>query len=492
MTKKELFGLLQKQVGLYYCQIKLVKEEVKTEKGNIIVSLLEDALKLCECTYVNIYMYELSMQNYNDEELFMGNYYCDYAVLDVNMMWERILNFLGIVYKIEFDVVPQNNTWDFLYKKLKKCSDLDIEIKDVLQKLIGDNAFGKLKLDRNNNEHDISVHLMDYNIDFNDKLEYTIDQYGNPILDKDFYEKFVWQSNMAVRKNKKDTIKKLEKQLEYFNEIFKKCFSLLKINIDLEEQICINNIDFYKYDFTSEVQFIIDDISKTKENFVIKADDIVIRLFKVRDRVKAIADEINMYPALIFKQPPTIQILEYNIDVAYRSVELIRTIQFMLAIVQPFEVKFKHIDSQITDYYYYYDYAIIRLYSLFEKIAKFLYVRFELDEYDGDKSRLKKIYLNTVIEIACKEKMDQIKPMAMLLKLTNSSEYKLYEQIRNKTYHSIGISIGVVEAERGNLEFASIKLMLELMEQLTDILEVIEEGEDNNLAMSKILRSKYK
>lgn len=490
MKKEKLISIFEEKIKNYKERIELLEIRVQDNPNySLLCKMLSDSLALSEDVYVDIYMYELAMDNYNNPELFLGNYYCDYATVKINMIWERVIFFLAHIHGVKFDKISRNNSWDTIYNNLKEKSTFVDPIRKLFKDLIGDASFGKIKIDRNTNEHDVSVHLTDKlkKVKFDDKFQYTMGEEGFPVLDENVYIDFVNLTNKLVRENKKETIEKLSKALNFYEKILLECINYFENEIiNKPSNVIIENMNHYLFSYKNEIDKYCNEMVNKKENLVVRSGQIQEELFQIRERVKNIADTINMNPVLIYEKPPTIQILEYNIDIAYRTVELARSLVIELGIIN--QQACKSIDVGLTDYMYYHNYTLIRLFSIFEKIAKLLYVRFELNDYEGNKKDLKNKTMQEIVEYAKKENLDNIKPMKMFADTISSKEYELYEEIRNKTYHCIRFEYLLDDKESGEFYIFTLKIMLDLLDKVTEVLEVIEDGEEEFLEVAKIIK----
>lgn len=69
--------------------------------------------------------------------MFSGKFFVENTAYVYIMYWERVVNLYSILFQIEFDPVPEKNSFNFLYKKLRKNSNF--------QKTIAYSIIGKIK-----------------------------------------------------------------------------------------------------------------------------------------------------------------------------------------------------------------------------------------------------------------------------------------------------------------------------------------------------------
>ncbi|MFC9778382.1 hypothetical protein [Paenibacillus chitinolyticus] len=195
-----------------------------------------------------------------------------------------------------------------------------------MQKLIGDHSFGQIKQERNNNEHDLTVAESLEGDNLHEKYRYEYTDTGVPFLSDKTYKEFVDESNFLVRKNKKRTIKELEKGLNKSWDILILCIQLYENDIN-ENKLPVNIkfFELFTYDYEDEIKKQLQTLQANNVKLYVEVAELFKKTISIRERVKVIADTINMSPILIFERPPTIQILEYNIDITLRLVEYVRS-----------------------------------------------------------------------------------------------------------------------------------------------------------------------
>lgn len=489
MEKSELLRIKKYNRKKYENRLDSFKYRVESSVNyKILLDSLKDSFLLSQELYSDIYMYDLAMANYREQYLFMANYYCEYAEIKVSMIWERIFLFLAYSYDIELSQDTKKNTKKCIYDKLKKKPDFQGRIKELILNLNGNYLFKRPFGNRDNNIHDISEHLQDDSIFTElDKeyFKYKLNDKGIPTLEDEIYEEFVDKANLLSRENLKKSIKDIEFHLKNYYTVLDECINVLETVLLEEKVISIVGVENYSFD---DINIDI----KYSDRLYMRCGNIQDRLFNIRDCVTSIADEINKNPILVFDRPPTIQILEYNIDVAYRSVDTVRSLVMELTLHNRNK---RHIDktwldAEITDKLYYHNYALAKIFSIFEKIAKLFYTRFELNDYQGDKKDLRNKDALEVIAASSKEGLGDLNPVAILKDIISSKDYEVYLKVRNRSCHFVRPEIILRGDNFEGFHVYMIKIMLNLLEGICELLECFEEGELNNLALAKMLREK--
>lgn len=485
-SRQELYNDLQRNIGDLKKELEDTfkdKNYIKEESEKIVYIILDECLDISESVHIDIYMYYFSMENYHHPCLFLGHYYIDYSCTKISMIWERVINVLSMLYDVKYAEKDINNNMKKLYKELIKKEKFDKKIKDLLTEAMKSNNFGEIKKHRNTNEHDLTAHLKK-NIDIRklgEDYNYICDEQGLPYLNDDIYRKILDDTNYIARENKESIVYKIKYQLEIFRLVYKEILN--KINVEFKDKtVIVQNRNFYTYNYDKEVNIYVEELLKNRTNLVEYISKSYARALIIRESIVERTDLINKNPILAWQKPPTNQILEYHVDAIFRLVECIRSVIIELQIINKLPMGI--IDAGLTDFYYYHDYVLLRLYSCFEKIGKLLYVRYELDKYEGNKKDLKNTYLERIIVLAKKEKLNKLEPIVCLKKIIDSQEYRLYKKIRNKSYHGIKPN-HILEGEKaGNFELVNIFISCKLIEKLLDLLEIFEEGEKNFLNMT--------
>ena len=150
--EKNFSELIENKLSGYSC----LDRAVTTQIINDAVDLIKD---ICR----DIYMFDLSYDNYNNGISFMPQYYFENIVLHDDMLWERILIIIALAYQIDFQVIFKEKRINALFDIIKKNSNIESDIKKILKEINADYKMKDLKEIRNINEHYISTHLSENN-----------------------------------------------------------------------------------------------------------------------------------------------------------------------------------------------------------------------------------------------------------------------------------------------------------------------------------------
>lgn len=136
------------------------------------------------------------------------------------------------------------------------------------------------------------------------------------------------------------------------------------------------------------------------------------------------------------------------IDSLFRAKEIIRSINLYFACTHFYihgekwlestqkETFEKYCCNDLIFSYYYYEHAMLKLYSVYEKLAKFLLCKYDFNQDYLDDDKFKGMYIDKVIELFRKRGVTS----EILMKFYNcvsSIEYKEYENTRNREYHCL-------------------------------------------------------
>lgn len=453
----------------------------------VLFKIIEDSIDLIKGIYIDSYMYELSMMNYNNPELFLGNYYVDYSLVKIDMLTERFVKCLCIIYNVEFDKIASKNTTRALHKKLSKSNDIPAKTKNMVNEVIK-KAWKEMSIKkiRNQNEHGLSSHLEDdFDVqELNGDYYLSYDQNGIPYIENEVQKDFEEEVNRFVRERKRNEINEVLEILPDIEVIFceimmtilqKENLNSIKVPVDYES---LDN-DF------DEIGDYLEQIDSNR-NFVVEFDEHFEEMKKIRGIVNVLSDEISRNPRLVFERPPTLQIIKYNIDSVYRIIELIRSVLNSL-IAENDGFSFI-VDFEITSSSYYFNYALLRLYSCIEKIGKLLYTRFELDDYKGNRSDMINKYIDIVVKSAEDEKMGDIYPVHNLAKVIRSDSFKRYRKHRNFSYHMIRPEFLLGHEYRFGFYIFMLTLMSNILNDIITFYKNFEDGEVSILAIHKLIR----
>lgn len=187
-----------------------------------------------------------------------------------------------------------------------------------------------------------------------------------------------------------------------------------------------------EYFIPTEKKFWINrDILKQSENNLKK-------LKKDREKFKTVIDIINedMYLGIQSKDRYRNTIFT---DCIFRTTEIMRSIHFFLGYdfaENIDENTAKYIRNELLNQEYYFDHVMIKMYSVFEKLAKFLLCKYDFTKEFVESKSLNNIYSEKAIEYFEFKNINS-KIIEEFKKCIKSEDYKIYEEARNKYYHCI-------------------------------------------------------
>lgn len=451
---------------------------------NILFKIIEDSIDLIKGIYIDSYMYEYSMKNYNNAELFLGNYYVDYSLVKIDMLVERFVKCLCIIYEIKFNKTTSTRT---LHKKIYDSNRVPIKMKNMANMVI-DKAWkeSRIKEIRNQNEHDLSSHLEDnfYAQDLNGDYYLSYDKNNTPYISNKVQKEYEEEVSRLVREQKRSELNEVLEILPNIEDIFREMLKSVLLDENLNDiKVPIAYESLYD-DFNDMGEYLAD--VKAGRNFIVEFNDHFYEMKKNRDIVNALSNKISTDSRLVFMRPPTLQIIKYNVDSVYRIIELIRSI--LNSLYAENNRSSNMIDFKITSSLYYFDYALLRLYSCIEKIGKLLYTRFELDDYMGNRLDMRNKYIDDILKSAEDEKMQDIYPVRNLTKIIRSDNFRRYRKHRNLSYHIIRPEFLLDHEDWHKYYVYILALMSDILNDIVTFYKNFEYGEGYTLVIHQLIR----
>ena len=96
---------------------------------------------------------------------------------------------------------------------------------------------------------------------------------------------------------------------------------------------------------------------------------------------------------------------------------------------------------------YYYFHAMLKLYSVFEKVAKFLLCKYDFKKEYLDDGKFRNMYIDKIVELFSENKITS-DILREFYNCISSEEYKMYEKLRNIEYHCLR-TVYVLDEEDG-------------------------------------------
>lgn len=453
-----------------------------SDEERVITSfIINDAVNLIQDISRDKYLFDVSYENYNNKISFMPQYYFENILLHMDMVWERILIIIAASYQIDFKIIFERKNVNYLYNNIKKDKRVDDEIKKMLNEINADFKMKSFKETRNVNEHYISTHLT-----ANDRAKIdlrSIFSMKNGILvgNLEKISELTEQEHrreMEVLKNNMDTV---SKQQQKYIEILKECITRVSRAFDeksfvLCQKECFLNKDIIEmfvpvniYELCRELE---DDYGVLREKF-----RSVVNM--INENVIAMDDKCTYIRNTLLT------------DSLFRAKEIIRSINYFNSCVnynlyseQYFESeckeKFeKYICNDIIYPYYYYDHAMLKLYSVYEKLAKFLLCKYDIDKNYREDDKFKGMYIYKISELLSNRGCnDEI--LRKFNKCITHRYFKEYEKERNREYHCLRqVYFLKTEKIKSEIILLNITRISYLLKNLSEIFEMIIEDEIN-------------
>lgn len=149
----------------------------------------------------------------------------------------------------------------------------------------------------------------------------------------------------------------------------------------------------------------------------------------------------------------------------------------------------KYCCNDVVFSYYYYDHAVLKFYSVYEKLAKFLICKYDFNRYYLDDSKFKGMYIENVIEILKKKGINS-EILVKFQECVSSNEFIDYEKTRNKAYHCLRTYFFLDEKCRDRVIITDISQMTKMMYSLHELFSMIIEEEKR--IYTEMIRNKKK
>lgn len=472
------------------------KQHIEGEETNLI-RIIEDACYLVDEIVTDISLYNKSIKNYNNPLFYQGYFFFNNAIWRTVMTWERIINFLGMFYEIQYFEQSDKNKISYIYDKLKKNQDFRASnIFGVISKFISENSY-KFALDtRKYNDHDICIHIQELeNIEkyFSQNRmfkeigdSYKLSQDKKRIecdLNVNDFEKINTQAHKMVYKKIDKYIDDIQKNIDVFMVLIDEITKLYYLN---NKTILIQNINF-KWSFKKRhtEKFIVRN-KYFYNNMIDYIGELYNKSADLKGRHIKRANEINMNPALAFTRPPIIKTYNYFSDTAFRLHESIRS---LLDSITLFHNQTHPIYPEVSVLNFMYI-TILRCYSCYDKMGKLIFIFFEVDDYNDEIDETPQLLFEKAITHAKNdETVNFIEPIKLASRILLSFEYERLSEIRNNIYHILSPHV-VLSLENSSLLFSEFfYICFKNMDMILKLLLQIEIGVDKMHEVSKYINS---
>jgi hypothetical protein len=182
-------------------------------------------------------------------------------------------------------------------------------------------------------------------------------------------------------------------------------------------------------------------------------------------------------------------------DCIFRAHEIERSIYFCLSYyVDETEdeniLKYSHNELMYTNYYY--DHALVSFYSVFEKLAKFLLLKYDFDHKYTDEKSVKKMDMEKIIKsFEDREIANTI--VERYCDCVNGKDFVEYESQRNKFYHCIREYYYIYRDDLNfrNYMFGQIDQINRIMSSITELFSmIITEEKDIYIELERRIKNK--
>lgn len=438
MVKEECLRKLETIEKTFSALINTKLVGYSDEDRCVTTQIINDTVDLIENLGRDVYAFDVSFNNYNNGVSFMPQYYFENLVLHDDMIWERMLIIVSIAYQIDFEVIFEKKGIGLLYKIIKKDIRINNDIKKILKEINEDYKMKLLKFVRNDNEHYISTHLSNSS----EKDKFKVDIKDLTYIENGVLYGNIEQINKLIDYTNKEEMALLKKKISIIQQKRDKYIALLKL--------CINQMGNAFKDNLFKVEqkkHFLPDYNKqlcVSKDIWIKCENLEEKFGKLREELRYVINLINKNVLLALDEASRIR-NTLLIDSLFRAKEILRSITIYYRCVfydgrlwdnEQKEIFYKYYLNELMYPDDYYNHAMFKLYSVYEKIAKFLLCKYDFKKEYIDDSKFKNMYIEMILKLF----YDQSIKSDILTKFSDcvsSREYKEYGEIRNREYHCL-------------------------------------------------------
>lgn len=393
--------------------------------------VLNDTIDLIHDIGRDIYMFTLAYENNNNTYTFMPQYYFENAILHIDMVWERLLMIIGINNQIVFENIFERKNVSSLFKDIKKNENVEKDIKDLLAEVNGDYKIKSLKIIRNGDVHGLSSHLNDssekkFTKENINEIYNLLD--GRLLVGLKEVEEMTYRRNQEEMKTLSEKITDIKRVQSIYKRMMKKCIVSMGKAFKYED-----------FEFNEKGHFI------PKEQYFFISPDLYDECYFIYENLKvnrtSFREVIDLVNSNVILSHHSKDVLRNNLltDCLFRSTEIARTINIMLGYFtdESKDEKYRiYCQNEVLNPTYYFDHIIIKLYSVYEKLAKFILCKYDFEKKYVDEDSMRSMYIEDVIDSLTERNISTIITVGFR-SCVESAEYKRYEEIRNKYYHCI-------------------------------------------------------
>lgn len=467
---------IEKELGEYY-DLRLEKYFKLSEENFVAGRIINDVIVFIEELYKDIYMYELSLGNYNNGVIFTPQYYIACALVREDIIWERILVIVAVIYDIDISLIFQKKSIYPLYEEIKRNVNIDKNIKKMILDINGDSKLKELKQKRNINEHYISSHLIDNpQIDKEDIVKLLM-------LDEKGMHFNVEKTNLLIQNINKKAFENLRVLIPYIERKQKKYSELVKMCMDeLENKLNVKRtITFKQKKYFQEPLLVIE----FSEKYLEASSEVEIEIENIREKHRETVNLINKYSVGISDAAAEVR-NNLLIDGLFRLKEVARScnLYFCCIFYEANKMKLfkfdeenfkKFCNNDVVNCWYYYDYSVEKLYSGIEKIAKFILCKYDFNLGYITENDFKNVYSDKVCKLIEDKNIPTTQITNRFVQIYKSEIYQQYEKVRNHEYHRIRCRF--IYENSGDIEMGNMCNISIVLKDLKFLLQQITEEE---------------
>ncbi|MEQ2529431.1 Cthe_2314 family HEPN domain-containing protein [Bacillaceae bacterium CLA-AA-H227] len=351
--------------------------------------------------------------------------------------WEKILRFFSLFYEIELDTNPKNNSFITLQKKLKKTDFVNTQIYSAFLQLKSNGTFNKIDEARKNNDHNVSYHLGGNNYKVLSKIAIAVLQNTDAIYNGLEEALLLFEKRSRLVDKKFIQTFSIVTKVEENDKVFKKKALKIKSNFSFNE---VNKIILKSVGYTQWANNRLEDVSGWK---------------------------------IKYSSPPLLSIYYRLIDITFRLHEGTRSLGFATDMFgDAIELEYVDLDKYWIrfdgmNYRYFIHSALIRIYSVYDKLGKIIQELFEVD--------LKNTSFEATIDYIRKNEdasfYNTLPPLKVINRIISHASYKKLYNTRQDFFHLLVMQDFMNPRYK---EVIDMELMIAVIDNCKMIYELIE------------------
>lgn len=457
----------------------MVEQKLKfnnaSEEQFVVVAIVNDCIDLVEDIQRNIYAFDVAYKNYNNTVSFNPNYYFESIILQDDMIWERLIFLVGIIDQLDVSIIFKRKSIEQLYDLIKKHRTTTDDIINDLRSIKGDYNSKRIKWKRNNNEHFISTHLEAQEIDEN-------------------IEDLVYISNDQIRMNMNIcshiTNRLNEVAMDELNEWIQPIKKKQDIYIRLIEKIITELHDKNIGCYFNCIEKLECKTVTCKRNFVNDAALLENKYEQLREEYRSVINGINEFCIDLGDEASAIR-NTLLIDAIFRAKEMIRSVNLYFCCLNydiyksilfefPEEDFLKYINNEVITAECYCFHAVMKTYSVCEKVAKFMLCKYDFKHEYTSIENFKNMYIEDIIA-KINEMHINSECIKVFKEIMGGQVYSHYEKVRNLEYHCLRQEY-LYGPKNAEIKLGKMYEVFTLLNQLYELLKVLVDEEKEILS----------